>query len=255
MHACQSPTRFFKPQEVWHKVNDLQQHSYKGLLFNLIVYTQSWQAMASGVLRPVLSLLLLLSLLLRPFQYGHGFAKLKQESPAAIRERSGNALRKRAGNLGNIKLDREERSLLGRISNAGERREWGAARSAFASYTGDAAPIYSAALHAAVRCRRYQEGAKIFELCQKRCKNTHAPVYTQALRIFGKLKDPAKVEDVWAESLEKCEFDLVLAAAGVAAAADLGNITGAAHILDMVNESALVAISEVFTLHFPRQLC
>lgn len=210
------------------------------------VYTQSWQAMASAVLRPALSLLLLLSLLLHPVQYGHSFAKLKQESPAAIRERSGNALRKRAGNLGNIKMDGEERSLLGRISNAAERREWGAARSAFASYTGDAAPVYAAALHAAVRCRRYQEGAKMFELCQKRCKNIHAPAYTQALRIFGKLKDPAKVEDVWAESLEKCEFDLVL---------DLGNITGAAHILDMVNESTLVAVSEVFTFYFPRQLC
>ena len=206
--------------------------------------------MASSVLRSVLLLLLLLSLLLHPFQHGQSFAKLKQESPAAIRERSGNALRKRAGNLGNIKLDREERILVAQISGAGERREWGAARSAFESYTGDAAPIYAATLHAAVRCRRYQEGAKVFELCQKRCKVIHAPVYTQALRVFGKLNDPAKVEDVWVEALERCQLDLVLAAAGVAAAADLGNITGAAHILDMVNESALVVVSKFFTLHF-----
>ena len=209
--------------------------------------------MASGVLRSVLPLLLLLSLLLHPFQYGHSFAKLKQESPAAIRERSGNALRKRAGNLGNFTLDREEKSLVARISDAGERREWGAARSAFVSYTGDKAPVYAAALHAAVRCRRYQEGAKVFELCQKRCKIIHAPVYTQALRVFGKLNEPAKVEDVWVESLEKCQLDIVLASARVAAAADLGDITGAAHILDMVNESVLVVVSDFSHLHFPRQ--
>ena len=93
----------------------------------------------------------------------------------------------------------------------------------------------------------------MFELCQKRCKVIHAPVYTQALRVFGKLNEPARVEDVWVESLEKCQLDLVLASARVAAAADLGNITGAAHILDMVNESALVVVSEFFSLDFPRQ--
>ena len=211
--------------------------------------------MASGVLRPVLLLLLLLSLLLHPFQNGHSFAKLKQESATAVRERSGHALRTRASNVGNFTLNREEKSLVARISDAGERREWGAARSAFASYTGNAAPVYAAALKAAFRCRRYQEGAKVFELCHKRCKIIHAPVYTQALRVFSKLKDPEKVEDVWVESLDKCPFDLVLASAGVAAAADLGNITGAAHILDMVNESALVVVSELFTLHFPCQWC
>ena len=79
--------------------------------------------MASGVLRSVLPLLLLLSLLLHPLQHGHSFAKLKQESPTAIRERSGNALRKRAGNLGNFKLDREERILAAQISDAAERME------------------------------------------------------------------------------------------------------------------------------------
>ena len=185
--------------------------------------------MASGVLRSVLPLLLLLSLWFHPFKHGSSFAKLKQESTASIRERSGNG---------------EERSIVIRISDAGERMEWGAARSAFASYTGDAAPVYAAALHAAVRCRRYQEGAKVFELCQKRCKIIDAPVYTQALRVFSKLNEPAKVEAVWVESLEKCQLDIVLASSRVAAEADLGNITGAAHILDMVNESALVVVSE-----------
>lgn len=141
--------------------------------------------MASGVLRPVLLLLLLLSLLLHPFQNGHSFAKLKQESATAVRERSGHALRTRASNVGNFTLNREEKSLVARISDAGERREWGAARSAFASYTGNAAPVYAAALKAAFRCRRYQEGAKVFELCHKRCKIIHAPVYTQALRVFS----------------------------------------------------------------------
>ena len=216
---------------------------------------QSSQAMASDVLRSVLPLLLLLSLWFHPFQHGNSFARLKQESTAAIRERSGNALRKNAGSLGNFTLNREEKSLVARISDAGERWEWGAARSAFKSYAGCRAPVYAATLHAAVRCRRYQEGAKVFELCRERCKVIHAPVYTQALRVYGKLNEPAKVEDLWVEALEKCQFDIVLASAGVAAAADLGNITGAAYILDMVTESALAVDAEFFSLHFPRQWC
>ena len=110
----------------------------------------------------------------------------------------------------------------------------------------DAVPIYTAGLHAAVRCREYKEGAEIFEQGHQRCEFMDAPMYTQGLKIFGKLKDFAKVDELWSEALEVCELDEILASARIAAAADQGDIEGAAAILDQVNASGWVMVSSTF---------
>ncbi len=192
--------------------------------------------MVSNGLGSVLRLLLL-GLALCFFQHGHSFAKLQQESLGSFRERSGRGRREKVDAYLDIKLNQDEKRLLSKISTAGERRQWSAVRSAIASYAGDAVPIYTAALHAAVRCREYSEGAEIFEQGQQRCDVMNAPMYTQALKIFGKLKDFAKVDELWTEALDVCELDKVLASARLAAAADQGDIKGAAAILDQVNAS------------------
>ena len=62
-------------------------------------------------------------------------------------------------------------------------------------------------------------------------------MYVQALKIFGKLKDFAKVDELWTEALEVCKLDKFLASARMAAAAEQGDIEGAAAILDQVNAS------------------
>ena len=148
-----------------------------------------YQAMASNGLGSVLRLLLLLGLALSFFQQGGSFARLRQESAASLR--SGRGLREKFHAYLDIKLNHDEKRVLSKISTAGERRQWSTVRSAFASYAGDAVPIYTATLHAAVRCREYSEGAEIFEQGQQRCEFMNAPMYTQALKIFGKLKDPS----------------------------------------------------------------
>lgn len=202
--------------------------------------------MASNGLGSVLRLLLLLGLALCFFQHGRSFAKLRQESSSAVLERSGRGAREKFKAYLDIKLNQAEKNLLSKISTAGERRQWSAVRSAFASYTGDAVPIYTAGLHAAVRCREYREGAKIFEQGQQRCEFMNAPMYTQALKIFGKLKDSAKVEELWAEALEVCKLDKILVSARLGAAADKGDIEGAAATLDQANESSWVVVSSMF---------
>ena len=191
--------------------------------------------MASTGLGSVLRLLLL-GLAFCSFQHGCSFAKPRQESADSYRERSGGAVRRKVTEF--IKLNPDEKRLLSKISTAGERRQWSAVRSAFASYAGDAVPIYTAALHAALRCREYREGAKMFEQGQQRCEVMNVPMYVQALKIFGKLKDFAKVDALWSEALEVCELDEFLASARIAAAADQGDIEGAAAILDQVGASA-----------------
>ena len=112
-----------------------------------------YQAMAFTGLASVLRLLLLLGLTLCVFHHGRSFAKLRQESSSSVLERSGRGAREKFKAYLDIKLNQAEKNLLSKISTAGERRQWSAVRSAFASYTGDAVPIYTAGLHAAVRCR------------------------------------------------------------------------------------------------------
>ena len=63
-------------------------------------------------------------------------------------------------------------------------------------------------------------------------------MYAQALKIYGKLKDFAKVEDLWAEALGVCELNKFLVSARLAAAADKGDIEAAAAVLDLANASA-----------------
>ncbi len=207
-----------------------------------------YQAMASNGLGSVLRLLLLLGSALCFFQHGCSFAKLRQESAASFRERSGGALREKVTEF--IKLNPDEQKLLSKISTAGDRRQWSAVRSAIASYAGDAVPIYTAALHAAVRCEQYREGAKIFEQGQQRCEVMNGPMYTQALKIYGKLKDFAKVEELWSEALEVCKLDQFLASARLAAAAEQGDMAGAAAILDHVNASGWVMVSRFYFCMF-----
>jgi hypothetical protein len=91
-------------------------------------------------------------------------------------------------------------------------------------------------LHAAFRCRKYKEGALLYKQCRQRCNHIHQPVYTQALRIFGKLKDEAILCEVWDEALERCDLDYdgVLASARIAAAADVGDPETAAEVLDLL---------------------
>ena len=201
--------------------------------------------MVSSGLGSVLRLLLLLGVTLCICHHGQSFAKLRQESLVSLRERSGLGLRHKYESSFDSKLNQDEKRLLSKISTAGERRQWSVVRSALASYTGDAVPIYTAALHAAVRCREYREGAEIFERGQQRCEFMDAPMYTQALKIFGKLKDFAKVDELWSEALEICKLNKFLVSARLGAAADKGDIEGAAATLDLANASSWVVASSI----------
>ena len=196
--------------------------------------------MTSNVLGSLLLLLLLLlGLVLHPFGHGLVFASLRQKTSAEFREQSGLVLRKKARELEHYELSSSEKRLVTAISRAGEKREWSSVRTAITPYAGHAAPVFSAALHAAVRCQEYKAGAELFERCREKCSVIHLPVYTLALRIFGKLGKPARVREVWAEALEVCGLDMVLALARIAAAADEGDIEGAAEVLDKAEASGI----------------
>lgn len=167
-----------------------------------------------------------------------GFGLSKQPSLSEVRERTGLAIRKKVGTRGGgPALDQEERNLVKKISIAGERRNWQGARSIFGTYRGNAPQVYTAAMHAAFRCRKYSDGANIYEQCQTNCKTIDQPVFVIAMRIFAKLRKNTRVKQTWNEALDAFGLDDFLASARIVAAADVGDVETAAEILDEMERS------------------
>ena len=86
----------------------------------------------------------------------------KQQSASEVRERTGHDSRiKVRDSLENPlrSLSNQEKQLLRRISSASERRNWLEVQSGFSMYFGKAIQIYGAAMNAALRCCKYEEGA------------------------------------------------------------------------------------------------
>lgn len=183
-----------------------------------------------------------------------GFGRVKQLPLSELRERTGLAIRRKVQVIQGPDLNKGERKLVSNIAIASEKRDWSAAQSYFATYRGDATQIYGAAIHAAFRCGQYQEGAKIYEQCRSNCKLVGAPVFTVALRIFGKLKANDRVRQIWDDALKAHELDEILGSARIAAAADLGDVEGAAAVLDQMNLSSNVSIN-VFHINSAMRAC
>jgi len=167
------------------------------------------------------------------------FAKTKQEPLDVVRERSGNALRRSAQGTGDYVLTRHEKNLLRKIAVASENREWAAVSSYIGTYTGNSPPLFAAAMHGALRCQRYKEGIKIYDKCRTSSQVLHSPVYTAAIKLFGKFGAPSRVREVWDEALQVVGVNEILGSARITAAADEGNVSAAAEVLDLMNASGV----------------
>lgn len=164
------------------------------------------------------------------------FGRPKQRPLSETRERTGLALRKSCPRNG-PDMSKEEKQLLRRIAIASESRDWPTARSLFGTYGGCAFQLYAATLHAAFRCREYNHGAKIYEKAMNTCEFIDLPFYNMAIRIFAKLGEDSRVQQIWDTALKSFELDEFLASARIAAAADAGDVETAAAVLDQMNSS------------------
>ena len=167
------------------------------------------------------------------------FAKTKQEPLDVVRERSGNALRRSAKGTGDYVLTRHEKNLLRKIAVASENREWAAVSSHIGTYKGNSPPLFAAAMHAALRCRQYEEGIQIYDKCRTSSQVLHEPAYVAAIKLFGKLGAPSRVREVWDEALQVVGVNEILGSARIIAAADEGNVSAAAEVLDLMNASGV----------------
>ena len=181
--------------------------------------------------------------------HAYSFAKIsQQESLSNFRERSGEASRAKVTSMtdvSSIKLTKEESVLLKSISRASEKRNWPHAKQLFETYSGDAVPLYHAAMYAAFRSRKYEDGAELYKKCRQSCSHLQEPVFATGMKIYGKLGRPNKVEEIWQEALSRNMVNQVAAGARIDAAADDGDIKQAATVLDHMQDNGL----EILTLH------
>ena len=72
------------------------------------------------------------------------------------------------------------------------------------------------------------------------------PVFVSAMRIFGKLGEANRVQEVWNHALGAQAVSDILASARIAAAADEGDVETAADVLDlMMNRSVSIQVHHV----------
>ena len=171
--------------------------------------------------------------------FGSSFGLPNQESLQAVRERTGQSLRLKARGTYPFTLTKAERHLLSEISRAGKARNWLEVRSAFDAYEGSAAPVFSAAMHAAFKCRMYEEGAEVYDKARRSCTYVHQPVFVAAIKLFGKLGKQALVQKTWEEALEANGLSEVLASARISAAANAGEVEVAASVLDQMKDEGV----------------
>ena len=94
-------------------------------------------------------------------------------------------------------------------------------------------------MHAGFRCGRYQRGVAVYNnLCAMGLRK-NLPIFTLAIKLFAKARDPLLVRKTWAEALETNIMDIPLAAARIDAAAEEGDIVSAAQVLDNMTKQQL----------------
>ena len=138
-------------------------------------------------------------------------------------------------------ISESEKMLVAALTSAGRRgqRGWAKVQHLYEHYDGLAVPVYSAALQAAYRCKQYSEAAEMYNNIRSNgAVRADRVILLYGLKIFGKLQDGRAVDSIWQEVLASGWVNQFLAGARIDAASEMGDIEGAASILEfMVNES------------------
>ena len=198
----------------------------------------------------ILALLILLSPHIR--EPNVNFAQAKQVPSHVLRQQEGLGVYTRAGKKFHVvnrtgfvlEPTKEEKNLTSQLKRAGESkrgpREW---QKLYARYSGCSPMVLTAAMQAALKQRDYKEGYKVY----KRIQYMTLPTYSVSMKLLGKLAEYDEVERLWANLMELNLVDEVLAAARIDAAANNGDIQGAARILNYMGEKGIGANLVHFT--------
>lgn len=142
----------------------------------------------------------------------------------------------------------EEKRLASRIkeNGNGEPGQWKRVRQILDKYSGYSPLVLNAGMQAALRCRMYKDGARVFERLRQAQAPMTLPVYTTAMKLYGKLLRQDEVRDLWQELVRFDAVNRITAQGCIDACADMGNIRFAGEVLEyMENQS-----TEADVLHF-----
>ena len=114
-------------------------------------------------------------------------------------------------------------------------------------YSGYSPLVLNAAMQAALNSRMYPEGVRFFERLRRSNAPITLPVYPTALKLYGKLQDEGEVRKLWKELVHFEAVNHVVAQACIDAYADNGNITGAAEVLDYMENNTIPMNARHFT--------
>lgn len=126
-------------------------------------------------------------------------------------------------------------------------RQWSEVQQIMSDYSGYSPVVFTAAMQSALKCRRYQEGANMFQHLQEAKAPMTLPVYTTAIKLYGKLGRQEEVNEFWQQLVGLDEVNKVNAAAFIDAFADNGNITGAGEVLEYMENRSVEAKIQHFS--------
>ncbi|CAE7522353.1 PPR10 [Symbiodinium sp. CCMP2456] len=146
-------------------------------------------------------------------------------------------------------ISQSEKILVSTLNSAGKKGQqgWAKVQHLYKRYTGVAVPVFGATLQAAYRCKQYSEAAKMYTEIRDMGNVTVGPVLVlYGMKIFGKLQDSSAVNAIWQEVRANGWENKFLTAARIDAASEMGDMEGAASILDfMANETV-----PAYDIHF-----
>ena len=148
------------------------------------------------------------------------------------------------GGLGQIAFSNPagvSREPARQIQEAGKRGDWKVVERLFSSCAGDSAKVYSAAVSAAYRCGHYEEAAEMYtRLRNLKSSKISCGLLVHGLKTFGRLHDKDMVDNIWLEILQRDWMSKKRAAVRLSAAAEMGDIVGAASVLDLMANRAII---------------
>ncbi|CAE7769988.1 unnamed protein product, partial [Symbiodinium microadriaticum] len=133
---------------------------------------------------------------------------------------------------------------------AGKRGDWEVVLRLHAAYTGDTGEsmkVYRVAMLAAYHSSQYEEAAELYTRLRNFSGSTS--VLPHGLKIFGKLRDNDMVKKIWMEIVQSgVPISKRRAATRLEAASDMGDIVGAAALLDFMSNRTVPAGTRHYNL-------
>lgn len=152
-------------------------------------------------------------------------------------ERGENWIHTPAGDTADPDWSKADVELLKQMSTAGKRGDWRQVQQLWTTSGNRKTPICCAAMHAALRCKCFGEGATIFQDMGKRSAKRDLLSFNLGIKLLAKSGQVAQAEQVGEEAAAIFGMDPTLAAARLVAAADMGNCNAAFDLLADLRQS------------------